>query len=231
MPIGSCRRCRSRPRRVRRGTVEPLCEECYQQAREKVARELADEAATDARTRFRRITLARGEPPSDRAPERVAPVARAGARPLGGTAASPRPPRRCEAAGTGTRCISEDVRNRPREGDSLAHDEGRPWEAAGSVAPRRRPRELVPWRPSTGVGRCPPAGAAGGRALTRSAAPRLCPSGPRLAQLGNRLPVMVALSFPCVFSRLRGPLSHWRRRPRAGGRSRLCPRRSGRASA
>ena len=135
MPIGSCRRCRSRPRRVRRGTVEPLCEECYQQARERVARELADEAATDARARFRRITLARGEPPSDRAPERVAPVARAGARPLGGTAASPRPPRRCEAAGTGTRCISEDVRNRPREGDSLAHDEGRPWEAAGVSPP------------------------------------------------------------------------------------------------
>jgi hypothetical protein len=174
MPIGSCRRCRSRPRRVRRGTVEPLCEECYQQARERVARELADEAATDARTRFRMITLARGEPPSDRAPERVAPVARAGARPLGGTAASPRPPRRCEAAGTGTRCISEDVRNRPREGDSLAHDEGRPWERRGVSPPVGDPGNCCLGDPRPGwVGA--PAGAAGGRALTRSAAPRLCP--------------------------------------------------------
>jgi hypothetical protein len=57
MAIGSCRKCRSRPRRVRRGIVEPLCEECYQQAMEKVARELAEEAATDGRTRLRKMRL------------------------------------------------------------------------------------------------------------------------------------------------------------------------------
>jgi hypothetical protein len=114
MAIGSCRRCRSRPRRVRRGIVEPLCEDCYQRAREKVARELAAEAATDGRTRFRKMKLAAGERPADRAPERVAPVARAGARPLG-AAASRRPARRREtAAGTRTRCISEELLHEAR---------------------------------------------------------------------------------------------------------------------
>jgi hypothetical protein len=34
-PAHAGRRCRSRPRRVRRGIVEPLCEECYQRARER----------------------------------------------------------------------------------------------------------------------------------------------------------------------------------------------------
>jgi hypothetical protein len=115
MAIGSCRRCRSRPRRVRRGIVEPLCEECYQRARAKVARELAEEAATDGRTRFRRMKLAAGERPADRAPERVAPVARADARPLGSAGASRRPPRRREtAAGTRTRCISEELLHEAR---------------------------------------------------------------------------------------------------------------------
>jgi hypothetical protein len=93
--------------------VEPLCEECYQQAMEKVARELAEEAATDGRTRFRKMKLAAGDRPADRAPERVAPVARAGARPLG--AAARRPPRRREtAAGTRTRCISEELLDEAR---------------------------------------------------------------------------------------------------------------------
>ncbi len=110
MAIGSCRRCRSRPRRVRRGIVEPLCEACYQQAMEKVPRELAEEGATDGRTRFRKMKLAAGERQADRAPERVAPVARAGARPLRGTAASRGPARRRDtAAGSRTRCISEEL--------------------------------------------------------------------------------------------------------------------------
>ena len=115
MAIGSCRRCRTRPRRVRRGIVEPLCEECYQQAMEKVARELAEEAATDGRTRLRMMRLTPGERPAHRAPERVAPVARAGARQLGGTAATRRPAHRRElAAGTRTRCISEDLLHEAR---------------------------------------------------------------------------------------------------------------------
>ena len=109
MAIGSCRRCRSRPRRVRRGIVEPLCEDCYQRAMENVARQLAEEAATDGRTRFRKMKLAGGERPADTAPERVAPVARADARPLGGTAARRQARRRKTAAGSRTRCISEEV--------------------------------------------------------------------------------------------------------------------------
>jgi hypothetical protein len=115
MAIGSCRRCRRRPRRVRRGIVEPLCEDCYQRAREKVARELAEEAATGGRTRFRKMKLAAGERPPDRAPERVAPVARAGARPLGGAPASLEPAHRREsAAATRTRCISEELLHEAR---------------------------------------------------------------------------------------------------------------------
>jgi hypothetical protein len=110
MGIGSCRRCRSRPRRVRRGMVEPLCEECDQRAMEKVARELAEEAATDGRTRFRTVTSAAGGRPAARAPERVAPVVGTGARPLGGTATSLGPALRRElAAGTRTRCVSEEL--------------------------------------------------------------------------------------------------------------------------
>jgi hypothetical protein len=115
MAIGSCRRCRSRPRRVRRGIVEPLCEDCYQRAMENVARQLAEEAATDGRTRFRRMKLAAGARPADRAPERVAPVVRTVARPLGDTAASRRPARRREtAAGSRTRCISEELLHEAR---------------------------------------------------------------------------------------------------------------------
>jgi hypothetical protein len=112
--LASCRNdgC-ANPRRVRRGIVEPLCEDCYQRAREKVARELAEEAATDGRTRFRKMKLAAGERPPDRGPERVAPVARAGARPLGAAPSSP-PRRRETAAGTRTRCISEELLHEAR---------------------------------------------------------------------------------------------------------------------
>jgi hypothetical protein len=56
--IGSCRSdgC-DNPRRVRRGLVEPLCEECYWRARRRVAEQLAsEEAAAERRKRFRRFT-------------------------------------------------------------------------------------------------------------------------------------------------------------------------------
>ena len=53
-----------------------------------MARGHAEGPATNARTRFRRMKLAAGERPADRAPERVAPVARAGARPLGEASAN-----------------------------------------------------------------------------------------------------------------------------------------------
>ena len=46
-----------RPRRARRGTLEPLCDESYREAMDKVARELAEEAATDGRDRFRTMQL------------------------------------------------------------------------------------------------------------------------------------------------------------------------------
>jgi hypothetical protein len=110
MAIGSCRRCRSRPRRMRRGIVEPLCEECYRRAMDRVALELAEEAAMDGRTRYRKLRLGAGARPADRAPERFAPVARAGARPLGGAAGSRRPGRlRGIAARPRTRCVSEEL--------------------------------------------------------------------------------------------------------------------------
>ena len=60
MATGSCRKCGLRPRRVRRGSVEPLCEECYREAIGKVACELAEEAAIDGRTRLRRLRLGGG---------------------------------------------------------------------------------------------------------------------------------------------------------------------------
>jgi Sigma-70, region 4 len=108
MAIGSCRRCGLRPRRVRRGTVEPLCEECYREAMDKVARELAEEAATDGRTRSRRMKLVQGARPAERRPERVAPVARAGGHRPAPRDGEPRRRRR-EAPGSRTRCISEEV--------------------------------------------------------------------------------------------------------------------------
>src|SRR5215218_9519461 len=108
MATGSCRRCGSRPRRVGRGHVEPLCEECYREAMDKVARELAEEAATDGRARFRRMKLVPGARPAERPPERVAPVARAGGRPRTPQSGES-PPRRQAAPGSRTRCISEEV--------------------------------------------------------------------------------------------------------------------------
>lgn len=109
MVIGSCRRCGLRPRRVRRGTLEPLCEECYREAMDKVARELAEEAAMDGRHRFRKMKLVPGERPPDRAPERVAPAARAGAGPLGRETERRRTSRDRQAPQTRLRCISEEL--------------------------------------------------------------------------------------------------------------------------
>jgi len=88
--------------------VEPLCEECYREAMDKVARELAEEAATDGRARFRRMKLVPGARPAERPPERVAPVARAGGRPRTPQSGES-PPRRQAAPGSRTRCISEEV--------------------------------------------------------------------------------------------------------------------------
>jgi len=108
MATGSCRRCGLRPRRVGRATVEPLCEECYREAMDKVARELAEEAATDGRARFRRMKLVPGARPAERPADRVAPVAHADCRPR-----TPQrresAPRRQAAPGSRTRCISEEV--------------------------------------------------------------------------------------------------------------------------
>ena len=115
MAIGSCRRdgC-SNPRRVRRGIVEPLCEECYRAAREKVARELADEAAAGGRTRFRKFELEPGARPADRPPERVAPVARAGARAARRQREPPGRRQSGAAARRGPRCISEELLHEAR---------------------------------------------------------------------------------------------------------------------
>jgi hypothetical protein len=110
MAIGTCRRdgC-SNPRRVRRGIVEPLCEECYRAARAKVARELAEEAAADRRARFRGFKLKPGVRPAERPPERVAPVARAGAESPAGRAKNRQPSSNRATARRGPRCISEEL--------------------------------------------------------------------------------------------------------------------------
>ena len=84
--------------------VEPLCEGCYRAAMEKVARELAQEAGEGGRTRYRKVELTPGARPADRPPARVAPVARAGAEPPGGTTS--RQP--AGSGGGGPRCISEE---------------------------------------------------------------------------------------------------------------------------
>jgi hypothetical protein len=109
MAIGSCRRdgC-ANPRRVRRGMVEPLCEECYRAAMEKVARELAQEAGEGGRTRYRKFELTPGARPADKPPARVAPVARAGAEPPGSTTSHQAAGGGRTAAGGGPRCISEE---------------------------------------------------------------------------------------------------------------------------
>jgi hypothetical protein len=111
MAIGTCRRdgC-SNPRRVRRGVVEPLCEECYRAAMDKVARELAAEAREGRRARYRKFELKPGLRPADKPPERVAPIARAGAEHRAAQAEGTQP------AGSGgarqrrgPRCISEEL--------------------------------------------------------------------------------------------------------------------------
>jgi hypothetical protein len=61
--IGSCRSdgC-DNPRRVRRGLVEPLCEDCYRQARRRVADQLADEeTAAERRNGYRRFQINPGQ--------------------------------------------------------------------------------------------------------------------------------------------------------------------------
>jgi hypothetical protein len=108
MATGSCRRCGLRPRRVRRGNVEPLCEECYREAMDKVAGELAEEAETDSRARFRPMKLVRGARPAERPPERVAPIASAGGPPAALRSSESAPGRRT-ARGARTRCISEEL--------------------------------------------------------------------------------------------------------------------------
>jgi hypothetical protein len=111
MAIGTCRRdgC-SNPRRVRRGMVEPLCEECYREAMDKVARELEAEAREGRRARYRKFELKASARPADKAPERVAPIARASAGPRADRA------ERGQPAGSGgarqrrgPRCISEEL--------------------------------------------------------------------------------------------------------------------------
>jgi hypothetical protein len=64
MSIGTCRSegC-DQPRRVRRGLVEPLCEDCYRAACRRVAAELANEQAPEtARRRFRHRTVITQQP-------------------------------------------------------------------------------------------------------------------------------------------------------------------------
>jgi hypothetical protein len=63
MAIGTCRTdgC-DNPRRVRRGLVEPLCEECYWRAPQQVADKLAtEETAAERRKRFRRFQINPGQ--------------------------------------------------------------------------------------------------------------------------------------------------------------------------
>ena len=107
MAIGTCRRdgC-SNPRRVRRGIVEPLCEECYRAAMDKVARELAAEAREGPRARYRKFELKPGARPADKAPERVAPIARR--RRAEGRSIGARPARGARRR-RGPRCISEEL--------------------------------------------------------------------------------------------------------------------------
>ena len=106
MAIGGCRRdgC-ANPRRVRRGMVEPLCEECYRAAMDKVARELAQEAGEGGRTRYRKFELTPLARPADKPPARIAPAARAGAEPPGGTTGRQPAGSGRGAAGRGPRCI------------------------------------------------------------------------------------------------------------------------------
>ena len=100
MVTGSCRRCGLRPRRVLRGSVEPLCEECHRQALDKVRRELADEARTKGRAGLRKLKLVHGARSPDGSPE---PVPMVRTRPLSlGAGPSGHP-------GRPPRCISEEL--------------------------------------------------------------------------------------------------------------------------
>jgi hypothetical protein len=69
---------------------------------DKVARELAEEAAAGGRERFRKMTLRPGGRAATTAPDRVAPVARASARPLVREPGTPGRQKRL-------RCISEEL--------------------------------------------------------------------------------------------------------------------------
>lgn len=60
MSIGTCRSdgC-DHPRRVRRGTIEPLCEDCYRAACQRVAAQMAaEDDPASGRRRYRRLHLA-----------------------------------------------------------------------------------------------------------------------------------------------------------------------------
>ena len=74
MTPGSCRSdgC-DKPRRLRRGAVEPLCEDCYRRALRRVAAQLAaEETPAGRRKRFRRAPAAGGQHrKGQRAPERT----------------------------------------------------------------------------------------------------------------------------------------------------------------
>lgn len=57
------------PRRVRRGAVDPLCEDCYRQALARVAAELAGEQHPGrVKQRFKRFENNPGQQPDRRAP-------------------------------------------------------------------------------------------------------------------------------------------------------------------
>ncbi len=79
MAIGTCRRegC-EKPRRVRRGAVEPLCEDCYRQALRRVATQLSgEEAPGAARKRFQRTPAKANKPESRARTPRREPVEKA----------------------------------------------------------------------------------------------------------------------------------------------------------
>jgi len=72
MAIGTCRSegCED-PRRVRRGVVEPLCEDCYRRALRRVAGQLsAEEAPGAARKRFQRTPAKTNKQSRARTPQR-----------------------------------------------------------------------------------------------------------------------------------------------------------------
>jgi DNA-binding CsgD family transcriptional regulator len=123
MGIGTCRTdgC-DMPRRMRRRIVEPLCEDCYRRAMKKVARELAEEAATAGRVRRRKLKLLPGGRPADKPPASVAPVT-GQVRPLAQVGTGQSAARRTPTAPTHrTRCISEELLQEAKRlyGDGLS---------------------------------------------------------------------------------------------------------------